>query len=254
LNRLAEPLAASIGRIDNDWAPLLKAWRDSPAGHQLIERVDDRLAVGATVYPADVFRALRLTPLARVRVLILGQDPYHGAGQADGLAFSVPPGQRVPPSLRNIFTELQRDLRAQTPGSGSLQAWADNGVLLLNSHLSVEDGLPASHSGFGWEVLTDKIANAVAQDRKPKVFMLWGAHAQRKAGLIDATRHQVLLSNHPSPLSARRGLSPFIGCGHFARASAFLAAADTAASVLDWRLPAQAPAAGKGRENVAKVV
>ncbi len=254
MNRLAEPLAAAISRIDNDWAPLVNAWRDSSAGRRLIERVDARRTAGATIYPADVFRALRLTPLTTVRVLILGQDPYHGPGQADGLAFSVPLRQRVPPSLRNIFSELQRDLGAPMPASGSLQTWAERGVLLLNSHLTVEDGLPASQSALGWEVLTDEIVHALSEDRRPKVLMLWGAHALRKAGRVDGRRHLLLSSNHPSPLSARRGPSPFIGCGHFGRASAFLAVADKAAPLLDWRLPAQAPAAVERQENVPKVV
>ncbi len=246
MNAPVEPLQTSIERVDNDWAPLLHAWRDSGAGRQLIQRLAARQAAGATIYPADVFRALRLTPLTNVRVLILGQDPYHGPGQADGLAFSVPAGQPVPPSLRNIFAELRRDLGVEAPASGSLQPWATAGVLLLNSSLSVERGLAGSHSHLGWEALTDEIVSAVSKHRHPTVFMLWGAHAQRKASLIDGTRHLLLQCNHPSPLSARRGPLPFIGCGHFSRASTFLAAVDAAAPVLDWRLPTPPSPVGAG--------
>ncbi|MEO7851534.1 MAG: uracil-DNA glycosylase [Rubrivivax sp.] len=253
--RLTEPLGSLIDRIDNDWAPLLQAWRASDEGRALINQVDARRKAGAVIYPHDVFRALRLTPLASVRVLILGQDPYHGAEQAEGLAFSVPAGQRPPPSLRNIFIELQRDLVFDLPASGSLLAWAERGVLLLNSSLTVEAGVPASHSHFGWEVLTDRIVSAVAEHSTPKVFMLWGAYAQRKARLVTAAGepHLLLQCNHPSPLSARRGATPFIGCGHFRRAVDFLAAGADAGSV-DWRLPTQLPA-GPGRsESEAKVV
>ena len=218
------------------WRPLLQAWAESAAGQGLIEFVEGRIRAGAIVYPARVFRALELTPRSRVRVVILGQDPYHGAGQAEGLAFSVPAGQRPPPSLRNIFKELQRDLGQPPPRSGHLGAWAARGVLLLNTALSVEDGQPASHSRRGWEVLTDALIAAVAADVSPRVFMLWGAHAQAKAPLIAAAgqRHLVLQSNHPSPLSALRGPAPFIGCGHFRMAAEYLAA--RAGAPLDWAL------------------
>ncbi len=244
-------LADSIGHLVDqhrgDWAPLLRAWRDSPEGQGLIRFVDERLAAGATVYPADVFRALTATPLSRVRVLILGQDPYHGPGQAEGLAFSVPAGQRHPPSLRNIIRELQRDLGFLERQSGNLLPWAQQGVLLLNSVLTVEDGRPASHAKKGWEALTDGIVLAVAEDPGPKVFMLWGAHAQSKLPLIAASggAHRVLQCNHPSPLSASRPPLPFVGCAHFSQAKAFLDAVATTATAkegglphvpLDWRL------------------
>ncbi len=238
----AAGLARSIDHLvdehPGEWAPLLRDWRDSADGRNLIGRVDSRREAGATIYPAEVFRALALTPLSRVRVLILGQDPYHGAGQADGLAFSVPPGQRLPPSLRNIAKELQRDLGLASPRSGSLQPWAGQGVLLLNTSLTVEHGQPASHSKFGWQVLTDIIVEAVTQQSRPMVFMLWGAHAQSKAGLLcaEAGRHLLLQCNHPSPLSATRGPAPFAGCGHFGRARDFLRAAEPAAPGLDWAL------------------
>jgi uracil-DNA glycosylase len=159
-----------------------------------------------------------------VRVVILGQDPYHGAGQAEGLAFSVSPGTRIPPSLRNIFKELQRDLGLPAPVKGSLVRWATQGVLLLNTCLTVEEGQPASHARHGWEALTDDLIQRCSDDSKPKVFLLWGAHAQAKAVLIDAERHRVLRANHPSPLSARRGPLPFLGCGHFEEASRWLVA------------------------------
>jgi uracil-DNA glycosylase len=238
----AGPLAESIGhqveRHASDWAPLLRTWRDSAPGAQLIRRIDDRLAAGATIYPAEVFRALALTPLAQTRVVILGQDPYHGPGQAEGLAFSVPPGQRIAPSLRNIHRELQRDLGLPPPASGSLLAWAGRGVLLLNTALSVEDGRAASHSKWGWEALTDEIVMTAFRDARPKVFMLWGAHAQSKAPRLAAigNRHLVLQCNHPSPLSATRPPNPFIGCAHFSRARTFLHAAEPHAPPLDWRL------------------
>ena len=235
-NRLTTPLSELLGRKRGDWQPVLEAWQASEAGRALIDFVDARVAAGATVYPAAVFRALELTPLARVRVVILGQDPYHGPDQAEGLAFSVGAGQRFPPSLRNIFKELQRDLGLVPPMSGQLAGWAQRGGLLLNTTLTVEDGQPASHARRGWEALTDRLITAVAQDARPKVFMLWGAHAQAKAPLIQAAgcEHLVLQSNHPSPLSALRPPVPFIGCGHFGAASEFLAA--RSGEPFDWSL------------------
>jgi len=237
-NRLVEPIGRQVAAFQGDWAPLLHAWASSAAGRSLIEQVDARADAGATIFPAQVFRALALTPLSSVRVLILGQDPYHGSGQAEGLAFSVPAGQRMPPSLRNIAQELQRDLGLALPPCGSLLAWARQGVLLLNTSLTVEEGRPASHAKFGWQVLTDAIVSAVAEHPRPKVFMLWGAHAQAKAPRVAATgsRHLVLQCNHPSPLSATRPPQPFIGCGHFSQARAFLSAAEPGAPTLDWRL------------------
>ncbi|MDO9315825.1 MAG: uracil-DNA glycosylase [Burkholderiaceae bacterium] len=235
VSRLTEPIDALVDRLQSDWRPWVEAWRVSPAGRALIERVDARVAEGAIVYPAHVFRALELTPLAHTRVVILGQDPYHGEGQAEGLAFSVPPGVRVPPSLRNVFKELQRDLRATPPTSGHLGAWAEQGVLLLNSSLTVDAGAPGSHSKYGWQVLTDMLVRAAAQDLSARVFMLWGAHAQAKACLIEdaLTGHLVLHSNHPSPLAASRPPVPFIGCGHFSAATRFLGRNPVGASTAD---------------------
>ena len=212
-----------------DWQPVLAPFFAGATGQQLGRFIADRLAAGATLYPPQPLRALELTALADVRVVILGQDPYHGPGQAEGLAFSVAPGVRLPPSLRNIYLELGRDPALapwQAPADGSLVPWARQGVLLLNTCLTVEEGRPASHANQGWEALTDQIVRAVLKRTKPVVFMLWGAHAQRAAAAAgldgpDAC-HLVLTANHPSPLSARRGPQPFLGCGHFSRANAFL--------------------------------
>lgn len=234
-NRLTKPLASLLGGLDAGWQPVVDAWRESAAGQGLLAHVEARQAQDAVIYPADPLRALRLTPLADTRVVILGQDPYHGPGQAEGLAFSVPAGLKLPPSLRNIFKELQRDLGQPLPASGHLLAWAQRGVLLLNTCLTVEDGQAASHAKRGWEALTDGLIAAAAAHAAPKVFMLWGAHAQSKLGLIAASgqAHRVLQCNHPSPLSATRGPVPFVGCGHFSQAAAFVAAQG---GTLDWSL------------------
>jgi uracil-DNA glycosylase len=205
------------------WRAPVEAFFISEEGQQLASFLDERRAAGAVIYPPQPLRALTLTPFDAVRVVILGQDPYHGAGQAHGLAFSVPPGVRPPPSLRNLFMELQRDLGCAPPADGSLERWARQGVLLLNAVLTVEDGCPGAHAGRGWEVLTAHLLRRLADDARPKVFMLWGALAQaRRAGI--GAPHLVLEANHPSPLSARRPPVPFLGCGHFSQANAFLEA------------------------------
>jgi len=208
------------------WVGLVHDFWASAIGQALSVRISRRLDDGAVIYPPRPLRALELTALSDVRVVILGQDPYHGAGQAQGLAFSVAPGVRVPPSLRNVFKELHQSLGLALPAHGSLESWAKQGVLLLNTSLTVEDGQPASHARWGWEVFTDTLIAAVARGASPVVFMLWGAHAQAKKGLIDsvpgAVRHLVLEANHPSPLSAMRPPSPFLGCGHFTKANDFL--------------------------------
>jgi uracil-DNA glycosylase len=210
------------------WAPTVQAFLSSSAGATLGSFIRERLAAGAIIYPPRPLRALELTPLHKVHAVVLGQDPYHGAGQAEGLAFSVRAGVRLPPSLRNIFKELRCSPDEPVPQHGSLRHWAERGVLLLNSCLTVEDGQPGSHAGKGWEVLTDALLATVAAQASPCVYMLWGAHAQAKAGLIEetATRHGrealLLQANHPSPLSASRPPTPFLGCGHFAQARAWL--------------------------------
>jgi uracil-DNA glycosylase len=235
---LDDAALASLG----DWAPHVARWRDSAAGRGLAAALQERLQAGAVVYPADPLRALRLTPLARTTVVILGQDPYHGPGQAEGLAFSVPAGIRLPPSLRNVFAELAGDLGVPPPATGSLAGWARQGVLLLNATLTVEDGQPGSHARLGWASLTEALIDAVAADPAPKVFMLWGAHAQAHAPRIATAGpgHLVLQANHPSPLAARRPPVPFIGCGHFGQAGHYLARHGR--PLPDWARPAVDPA------------
>ena len=207
------------------WQGLTDDFFASRAGVSLLSFLCERLANQAVIFPPQPLRALALTPPDAVRVVILGQDPYHARGQAEGLAFSVAPGVALPPSLRNIFKEIQRDLGTPPPTfpvpGGSLAKWAQNGVLLLNTCLTVEEGQPACHAKRGWEHLTDAIIRHVSEHQQNVVFMLWGAHAQGKRELIDANRHKILLANHPSPLSALRPPLPFIGCGHFSVARAW---------------------------------
>ena len=208
------------------WQPVVDTFFASPRGQALLVYLQGRLEAGAAVFPPQPLRALELTAPEAVRVVILGQDPYHGRGQGEGLAFSVAPGVPWPPSLRNIFKEMQRDLGTPFPAmpvpGGSLVKWAHNGVLLLNTCLTVEEGQAASHAGKGWEALTDAVIRQVAEGDRPVVFMLWGAHAQSKRAWIPQDRgHLVLTSNHPSPLSALRPPLPFIGNGHFGLARAF---------------------------------
>lgn len=238
--------------VHSDWQPVLDAFWRSPQGVSLANFVQSRLDAGAVVYPAHPLWALQLTPLSQVKVVILGQDPYHGPHQAQGLSFSVAPGVKIPPSLRNIFKELQRDLNQPVPQSGSLEMWAKRGVLLLNTSLTVEDGQPASHAKRGWEQLTDALLAEVARRAPACVYMLWGGHAQAKIELIEretsaqaagfvglrddmaSVREALILkANHPSPLSALRPPQPFIGCDHFSQAKAWLAQRNLA---LDWNL------------------
>jgi uracil-DNA glycosylase len=176
---------------------------------------------GVQIYPeaANWFAAFRATPFHKVKVVILGQDPYHGPGQAHGLCFSVPPGVAPPPSLLNVFAELERDLGLQRPAHGCLSHWAEQGVLLLNSVLTVEQGRAASHQGKGWERFTDRVVEVLSARREHLVFLLWGSYAERKGRIVDRSRHLVLVSPHPSPLSAYRG---FIGNGHFSSANRYL--------------------------------
>ncbi|MES2192405.1 MAG: uracil-DNA glycosylase [Pseudomonadota bacterium] len=218
----ADPLAWPVAP---GWQGVVDEFFASAVGLKLLDFLAQRLDDGAVIFPPRPLRALELTPPEEVRVVILGQDPYHGRGQAEGLAFSVAPGVPLPPSLRNIFKELQRDLGTSPPQfpapGGSLVNWATHGILLLNTCLTVEEGQPASHAGKGWEVLTDAIIRKVSEGDHRVLFMLWGAHAQSKRSLIDLQRHKILVANHPSPLSAMRPPLPFIGCGHFSEAKAW---------------------------------
>jgi uracil-DNA glycosylase len=206
------------------WRPVVDEFLASDEGQRLASFLRERLEAGAVIYPPHPLRALQLTPLHAVHAVVLGKDPYHGPGQAEGLAFSVAEGTKHPPSLRNIFKEL-----GATPQSGSLLQWARSGVLLLNACLTVEDGQPGSHAKKGWEALTDRLVQRVAATASPCVYLLWGAHAQAKAPLIEATAAQhgreilVLRANHPSPLSASRPPVPFLGSGCFRTAREWLA-------------------------------
>ncbi len=215
-----------VAQLDAGWRPLLKNFLNSNACVRLHEFLDRERAAKKTIYPPRPLRALELTRFESVRAVILGQDPYHGAGQAHGLAFSVPDGVRVPPSLANIFAELRADLGCAMPASGNLERWAREGVLLTNAVFTVEHGRPGSHAGAGWEHLTRAIVDVLARDSSPKVFLLWGAQAQAFAPVIAAAgrAHLVLTSNHPSPLSARRPPQPYLGCRHFSQTNDFLVA------------------------------
>lgn len=209
-----------MGKTGNDWDEILKDDFRSESYAKLRQFLKAEYAT-KTIYPAagDIFNALKMTPYHEVRAVILGQDPYHGPGQAHGMSFSVPEGVRVPPSLQNIHKELNREYGYPIPPHGNLTAWAKEGVLLLNTILTVEAGRPLSHQGRGWEELTDQIIRKLSLGQEPIVFLLWGAPARKKAGLIDAGRHLILTTTHPSPLSAHRG---FMGCGHFRKANEFL--------------------------------
>lgn len=202
----------------------------------LREFLANRKQQGAIIYPpgSQWFAALNTTPFDQVKVVILGQDPYHGPGQAHGLCFSVLPNIKVPPSLVNIYKELKSDLGIDQPNHGCLTSWAEQGVLLLNATMTVEQGQAGAHQGKGWETFTDTIINKLNQHRQGVVFMLWGSYAQKKASMIDAERHLVLQSVHPSPLSAYRG---FFGCKHFSKANGYLQGQGL--EPIDWQLPEQ---------------
>jgi uracil-DNA glycosylase len=231
-------------QLDPQWREALAGEFAAPYMADLKRFLLERKAAGARIFPpgSHWFRALDLTPPDKVRVVILGQDPYHGPGQAHGLCFSVRPGVPVPPSLVNIYKELQRDLGIALPRHGFLESWARQGVLLLNAVLTVEMGDAGSHQGKGWERFTDAVIARVNALEHPVVFLLWGSHAQKKAAGVDSVdrggRHLVLKAPHPSPLSAHRG---FLGCGHFSQANAFLEGQGL--EPIDWRLPESVQAA-----------
>jgi uracil-DNA glycosylase len=222
--------------LRNDWAELLADEFEKPYYRQLRQFLKAEYQ-SRTVYPDmyDIFNALHLTPYRETKVVILGQDPYHGPGQAHGLSFSVKPGVTPPPSLQNIFKELQSDLGCAIPDHGYLVSWAKQGVLLLNTVLTVRAGSPNSHKGMGWEQFTDRVIAVLNERETPMVFILWGRHAQEKASFIDTRKHCVIQSPHPSPFSANRG---FFGSRPFSRANRFLR--EQGLGEIDWQLPLQA--------------
>ena len=221
-------------RLESSWKARVGDWFARDDMRALSAFLRQRKAAGATVFPpgGEIFAAFEATPFDAVKVVILGQDPYHGPGQAHGLCFSVRVGVPVPPSLDNIYKELARDTGFVRPDHGCLLPWARRGVLLLNSVLTVEAGQPGSHQGKGWEGFTDHVVDVLNREREHLVFLLWGSYAQKKGAVIDARRHRVLKAPHPSPLSAHRG---FLGCGHFSAANQSLARSGQAP--IDWALP-----------------
>ena len=222
-------------QLDDSWLGELQGEFEQPYMQQLRSFLQQEKAAGKTIFPPgpQVFNALNSTALDQVRVVIIGQDPYHGPGQAHGLSFSVPPGVRTPPSLQNIFKEIHRDLGFPIPPHGCLQSWAEQGVLLLNAVLTVEQAQAGSHAKRGWERFTSRVIEIINARREHCVFLLWGSYAQRKGEQIDRQRHCVLTSVHPSPLSAHRG---FIGNGHFSAANRYLV--EHGLTPIDWSLPA----------------
>jgi len=221
-------------QLEPTWQQQLHTEFEQPYMRQLQQFLQQQTQQGKVIYPAakDLFKALNSAPFDQVKVVILGQDPYHGPHQAHGLSFSVPEGNKVPPSLRNIYKEISRDLGLPMPSHGCLRTWAQQGVLLLNATLSVEQSKAGSHQGKGWEAFTDRIVQQLNQKRQGLVFMLWGNYAQKKGKMIDRSKHRVLESVHPSPLSAHGG---FIGNGHFSAANTYLQ--QQGLSIIDWSVP-----------------
>lgn len=221
-------------QLEDSWKSRLAPEFSQDYMVQLRNFLLERKRAGARIYPPgkQIFNALNSTPFERVRVVVLGQDPYHGPGQAHGLCFSVQLGVPTPPSLINIFQEVESDLGLPAPDHGCLQAWADQGVLLLNAVLTVERGRAGSHQGKGWERFTDQVVRLLNAERDGLVFMLWGSYALRKGSVIDRRRHSVLTAPHPSPLSAHRG---FLGCRHFSQANGYLE--QQGLPPIDWSLP-----------------
>ena len=220
--------------LQDSWSEVLGPEFKAPYMRELDQFLVSEAQQKKVIYPPKPlwFKAFNRTPFEQVKVVILGQDPYHGPTQAQGLSFSVPEGVKIPPSLRNIYKELQRDLNVEIPLSGCLESWAKQGVLLLNATLTVEQTNAGSHQKRGWEMFTDRAIALLNERRKGLVFMLWGSYAQNKGQIIDETKHCVLSAPHPSPLSAHRG---FIGCGHFSAANAYLEGHRH--SPIDWRPP-----------------
>jgi len=221
-------------RLEQSWLDHLGEEFDKDYMRSLRAFLKQQKQMGKEIYPPGdlIFNALNTTPFDKVRVMILGQDPYHGPGQAHGLCFSVLPGVATPPSLGNIYKEIQADLGINPLGHGCLLPWAEQGVLLLNAVLTVEKFKAASHQGKGWEQFTDRVVAVLNEKRENLVFLLWGSYAQKKGQIIDRKRHQVLQSTHPSPLSAHRG---FLGCRHFSQTNEYLTR--TGQQPIDWALP-----------------
>jgi len=224
-------------KLEASWKAHVGAWFERDDMRELAAFLRQRKAQGARIYPPgkEMFAAFSATPFAAVKVVILGQDPYHGAGQAHGLCFSVRPEVPVPPSLGNMFKEIERDLGIARPDHGWLMPWAQQGVLLLNAVLSVEEGRAGAHQGKGWEGFTDHVVEVLNREREGLAFLLWGSYAQAKGRVIDPRRHRVFKTSHPSPLSAHRG---FLGCGHFSAVNAWLR--ERGQTPIDWSLPPRA--------------
>ncbi|MGO3126956.1 MAG: uracil-DNA glycosylase [Luteimonas sp.] len=221
-------------RLEPSWKAHVGDWLRREDMQALAAFLRQRKAAGARIYPPgpEIFAAFDATPFDAVKVVILGQDPYHGPGQAHGLCFSVRPDQRVPPSLDNMYKEIERDLGLPRPDHGWLMPWAQRGVLLLNAVLTVEEGRAGAHQGKGWEGFTDHVVDVLNREREDLVFLLWGSYAQAKGKVIDSNRHCVLRTTHPSPLSAYRG---FLGSGHFSKTNNFLR--KRGIPQIDWSLP-----------------
>lgn len=207
--------------IEESWKTVLKEEFDKPYFDEIVHFLRQEKQLGKVIYPKgpDIFRAFDLTPFSKVRVLLLGQDPYHGPNQAHGLCFSVNPGVKIPPSLANIYKELQSDIGLPIPDSGDLTHWAQQGILMLNASLTVEAAKPMSHAHIGWETFTDAVIKKVSDEKNGVVFVLWGKFAQQKEVLIDTSKHTVLKAAHPSPFSAYNG---FLGCRHFSKLNSLL--------------------------------
>jgi uracil-DNA glycosylase len=226
--------AKSAVQIEPEWKEQLGAEFNKPYMLKLKQFLQEEYAKKKIIYPkkSEYFQAFNSTPFSKVKVVILGQDPYHGPGQAHGLCFSVKPGVKPPPSLMNMYKELKSDLGIEPPRHGYLQAWADQGVLLLNATLTVEEGKAGSHQNKGWEEFTDKAIHCLNEAREKIVFVLWGSYAQKKGAFIDPKKHCVIKGPHPSPLSAHRG---FFGCKHFSKINAYLK--EQGREPINWKLP-----------------
>ena len=219
--------------IENSWKDELRKEFDKPYFAGIVQFLKSEKSLGKTIYPPGklIFNAFECTPFNKVKVVIIGQDPYHNPGQAHGLCFSVPDGIPPPPSLVNIFKELHEDVNVSTPPSGNLEKWARQGLLLLNASLTVQENAPMSHSAIGWHIFTDEVIKHVSAHKEKVVFLLWGKFAQQKEVLIDSTKHLILKAAHPSPLSAYNG---FWGCKHFSKTNQWLA--EQGMELIDWNL------------------